>query len=150
MACSVKSSAERHTKNRLKEKRERNRRQSVGVEKRRASLRNARGWRVRELAGLHSDADRHSFSVGRYHCELGQKGAALPLAEGDQESTAGRDFGRRGGSTRKGDCRSSCDTVRTWRAKPFLFATGLEQQAPHSPFRADHRRGHREEDETEG
>ena len=45
----------------------------------------------------------------------------------------GETLGRRGGSTGKGDCRSSCDTVRTRRAKPFLFATGLEQQSPHSP-----------------
>jgi hypothetical protein len=59
MAYSVKSSAERHTKNRHGEKRERNRRQFAGVERRRASLRNARGWRVREL--LHSDADPHSI-----------------------------------------------------------------------------------------
>ena len=62
MAYSVKSSAERHTKNRHREKRERNRRQFAGVERRRASLRNARGWRVREL--LHSDADPHSYP----HC----------------------------------------------------------------------------------
>jgi hypothetical protein len=62
MAYSVKSSAERHTKNRHGEKRERNRRQFAGVERRRASLRNARGWRVREL--LHSDADPHSYP----HC----------------------------------------------------------------------------------
>ena len=30
--------------------------------------------------------------------------------------------------------RPSCDTLRTWRAYPFLISTGLEQQAIHSTF----------------
>ena len=61
MAFSVKSSAAKPTKNRPKEKRERKGRQFAGVERRRASLRSAKGWwRVRELSGLHSDGDPHS------------------------------------------------------------------------------------------
>jgi hypothetical protein len=47
------------------------------------------------------------------------------------------------------DSRSSCDTVRAWRAQPILLSTGLEQQSLHSPFRADGCRGDSEEDDAE-
>ena len=40
--------------------------------------------------------------------------------------------------------------MRTWRAQPFLLATGVEEQPVHSTFRAGDRRGDREEDNAEG
>src|SRR5215470_8964201 len=74
MAYFVKSSAGKPMKNRPREKRERRERESVGVERRRVSLRRVRACcRVRELSGRLSDGripyfSRHARCAQFSHC----------------------------------------------------------------------------------